>query len=532
MKLISEATDEKRRGAFYTPKPIADFILRWGINGSIDADIFEPSCGDGIFLNSLQSGNFEFNSLEAVELIEEEAEKARNIELQNANVYQADFFDFFFKADKRYNLIVGNPPFIRYQFFDKQVEAERIFKQAGLKYSKLTNPWVSFVVGSSLLLTENGKLGFVLPAEILQVSYAQQLRTYLARFFNKINIISFEKLVFPNIQQEVVILLCEKNNTHDHLIEHIEIKNLECLRDLDMYQLKNPQKKIDFKSNKWTFYFLNQTEIDFLENIQTRRRIRLLGDYARVEVGITTGANSYFTVPTSVVNEYKLTDYAKPMVGRSVQVNSVIFTYEDWELNKNSKARSNLLVFPKIDRNKLNGVSKYIELGEQQKVHEGYKTGIRDHWYVIPSIKISDALFIRRNNLYPRLIVNQAKAYTTDTMHRVYLKPGTKMDSFVASYYNSLSLAFTEVSGRSHGGGVLELMPNETEKVLLPYNESNCELLPLIDQMIREKKDIVEVLEVTDRIILKQNYNFTDEEIELAQGIWAKLSSRRLNRGK
>jgi adenine-specific DNA methylase len=50
-----------------------------------------------------------------------------------------------------------------------------------------------------------------LPAELLQVSYAKPLRNFLAHFFHKINIISFEKLVFPDIQQEVVLLLCEKN---------------------------------------------------------------------------------------------------------------------------------------------------------------------------------------------------------------------------------------------------------------------------------------------------------------------------------
>ena len=96
----------------------------------------------------------------------------------------------------------------------QQLEAGDIFTKAGLTYSKLTNAWVSFVVGSSLLLKDTfGRIGFVLPAEILQVSFAQQLRNYLAHFFNKINIISFEKLVFPHIQQEVVLLLCEKNNT-------------------------------------------------------------------------------------------------------------------------------------------------------------------------------------------------------------------------------------------------------------------------------------------------------------------------------
>ena len=535
MKLISEATSEKLRGGFYTPEPIAEFVLRWGINGSSDFDILEPSCGDGVFLEQLQKNSFKYKSITAIELNEEEAEKAEKIPLNNKQIINSDFHTYCNNTEKRFDLIVGNPPYIRYQFFDRQqqVEAEDIFIKAGLTYSKLTNAWVSFVVGSSLLLKDSGKIGFVLPAEILQVSFAKQLRNFIAHFYNKINIISFEKLVFPNIQQEVVLLLCEKNNTDKHNIEHIEVRDASDLKKLDLALLKSPQKKIDFKSNKWTFYFLEQDEIDFLEHIAENNSIPTIGDFAKVEVGITTGSNDFFTVPLSTVEEYDLQKFAKPMVGRSVQVNSVIFTEEDWKINKHSKAKAHLLVFP--EQNQINhekGAMKYIAHGENQDIHMGYKTGIRNDWFVVPSLKISDALFIRRNNLYPRLIINEAKAYTTDTMHRVFLKNGTNIKAFTASYYNSLSLAFTEVCGRSHGGGVLELMPNEAERVLLPYSKENDLLLPEIDSLIRKKTSIESILKFTNQIILKEKFNLTQKEIKLAHNIWQKLASRRLSRGK
>ena len=117
-------------------------------------------------------------------------------------------------------------------------------------------------------------------------------------------------------------------------------------------------------------------------------------------------------------------------------------------------------------------------------------------------------------------------------MHRVFVRSGTNINALTASYYNSLSLAFTEVSGRSHGGGVLELMPNETERVLLPYHEDNASLLPAIDRLIRNKTDIQEILKITNQVILKEHFGMTQKEISLAHGIWKKLSSRRLNRGK
>lgn len=533
MKLIKNATAEKLRGGFYTPEPIAAFILKWGINGCSDYEILEPSCGDGVFLEQLKQNKHKFKSVTAIEYDEVEAEKAEKIILNNKNVINTDFHLYCNETTERFDLVVGNPPYIRYQYFqeEQQNEAIKVFNRAKLKYSKLTNAWVSFVVGSSLLLKEKGKIGFVIPAELLQVSYAQQLREFLAHYYNKINIISFEKLVFPDIQQEVVLLLCEKNGIDTHLIEHLELRNASDLEKLDVKRLKSPTKKIDFKSNKWTYYFLEQEEIDFLENIARKHKIPTIGNYANVEVGITTGANDYFTVPLPIVEAYDLKEYAKPMVGRSVQVNSVIFTENDWKINSQTKAKAHLLVFPAKEKiNGHKGANTYIRMGESIGVNKGYKTGIRDDWFVIPSIKFSDALFIRRNNLYPRLILNEANAYTTDTMHRVFMKKDTNINAFIASFYNSLSLAFSEIEGRSYGGGVLELMPSEAEKILLPYRQENANLLQAIDKMMRDKKSIDVILKITNKQILKEGYGISEKEIKLADRIWKKLSARRLNR--
>lgn len=64
MKLIKNASAEKLRGGFYTPEEIAAFILKWGINGSADYDILEPSCGDGVFLEQLKERNSLFRSID------------------------------------------------------------------------------------------------------------------------------------------------------------------------------------------------------------------------------------------------------------------------------------------------------------------------------------------------------------------------------------------------------------------------------------------------------------------------------------
>ena len=81
-------------------------------------------------------------------------------------------------------------------------------------------------------LKENGKLGFVLPAELLQVSHAKLIREFLIKNYEKISIVSFKKLVFDTIQQDVVLLLCQKGSGIPH-IEYIETEDDKTLQDLD-----------------------------------------------------------------------------------------------------------------------------------------------------------------------------------------------------------------------------------------------------------------------------------------------------------
>lgn len=248
-------------------------------------------------------------------------------------------------------------------------------------------------------------------------------------------------------------------------------------------------------------------------------------------VGITTGSNDFFTVPQSVVSMYQLEEYARPMVGRSVQVNSLCFTKRDWKANVASEAKAHLLVFtPDAKENGNEGVKAYLESGEAADIDKGYKTSIRDQWWVIPSIKLSDALFLRRNNLYPKFVLNEAGAYTTDTMHRVFIKEGVNKKAFVASYYNSLSFAFAEILGRNFGGGCLELMPSEVGGIYLPYREENEQIFDTIDRMLRKKASADEILDYTDEIILRQGMGLSEDEVKLARSIWHKIINRRLTR--
>ncbi len=87
MQLIKNASQDKLRGGFYTPNLIASFILKWALNGNKEMDILEPSCGDGVFLDEIKKGHFQFNSVTAIEFDEIEISKAKNIGLEKSQLF-------------------------------------------------------------------------------------------------------------------------------------------------------------------------------------------------------------------------------------------------------------------------------------------------------------------------------------------------------------------------------------------------------------------------------------------------------------
>lgn len=211
----------KLRGGYYTPSKISEFVVNWAIDHNTDT-ILEPSCGDGSFLKAIDKRFLELgvdNSLiskqvTGIELDKTEAKKAAT---SSANIVMSDFFSYY-KANidgfRYYDVIVGNPPFIRYQNFDEKYRtiAFELMKNHGFHPNRLTNIWLPFLTLSCLALSDTGKLGMVIPAELFQVDYAAETRNFLSTFFERLTILTFKQLVFEGIQQEVILLLGEKTS--------------------------------------------------------------------------------------------------------------------------------------------------------------------------------------------------------------------------------------------------------------------------------------------------------------------------------
>jgi len=343
------ATYRKLRGGYYTPKPIADFLVRWAIQ-TPTARVLEPSCGDGVFLQAaaetlLEKGatTTEISGLiYGVECDPQEAAKALAhlhticSHLPTTQVHVGDFFAYCHtNLTNRYyfDAIVGNPPFVRYQNFPEEQRriAFYLMQRAGLHPNRLTNCWVPFLVSATLLLNETGRLAMVIPAELLQVNYAAELRYFLSQYYASITLITFKKLVFGDIQQEVVLLLGERARSEHSGIRTIE---LDGISDLASYEhaafLDSDLKEMDHSTEKWTMYFLEAEDLQLLRMLRTHTGLTKASYVIDVDVGIVPGLNEFFVLSEQQVEQLGLRPYTRRIVGRSAHLQGVLFSETDW----------------------------------------------------------------------------------------------------------------------------------------------------------------------------------------------------------
>lgn len=519
-------TDDKLRGGYYTPEPIAEFVSDWVARSG--PRLLEPSCGDGNILRFLTRRSSEAIG---VELFSDEVAKARS--RTGATVHAGDFFEWFTKTRyETFDGVAGNPPFIRFGHWAEpsRTAALSFMRWAGLHPNKLTNAWVPFVVASVVACRDGGRVGLVIPGELLQVGYASELRQYLIDNCSAITVVCFEHLVFPGILQEVVLLLAEKGQGP----ARIQILELTDAADLAGLHIDlNPVVRAPLhEREKWTKYFLSPDQIQSIRSLRSDSRLMSLEDFASVDVGVVTGRNSFFVVTADEARQNELEDLTIPLVSRSAQLVGIIYDDADHAAHEAEGGKALLLDARGVELSDHPGLAQYVRIGELHGVHTGYKCRIRKKWWVVPSIWQADAFMMRQIHTHPRIIANLTTATSTDTVHRLRVKEGVDPAKLAAAAMNSVTFAASEVVGRSYGGGILELEPSEAEELPIPDASTIADhLVTKVDQLVREKQ-IEEAIDLIDRAVLVDKLGFEPSEIMRARSVWATLRDRRNRRGK
>ena len=526
----------KLRGGYYTPERIADFIVLWALRDPSDK-VLEPSCGDGSFLASIRKrrSGFPYASDENVIGVELDTVEAAKAKAHGYTIINGDFFTYyrdFIEGKLSYDVIVGNPPFIRYQNFDEQYRsvAFDLMKKHGFHPNRLTNIWLPFLLLSCEALGKNGKIGMVIPAELFQVDYAAEARNYLSSHFEELTIVTFKHLVFDDIQQEVVLLLGTKKSVH----KGIRVVELEDLEELNLHGLsclnKAETKDLDHSSDKWVKYYLSNEELQLLRTLNSDSRITDATDLFEVNVGLVSGENDFFLSDWDNVVARNLQAEMKPIISRAEQVKGIILTEEEYQQLRDIGKKVSIFMPGDRPLNQLSeSAQRYINWGEQQNYNKNYKCRIRKRWYVVPSSWTAEAFLIRQANLYPKMILNPIGALVTDTLHKVRFLEGVNHVAVACAFLNTYTLALSETLGRSYGGGVLTFEPGEMRRMRIPMKNAEKLDIQKIDALQR-MGEYEEILSYTDSILLIGGLGLSKHDVQLLHSIWNKMRNRRLSR--
>ena len=538
----------KERGAFFTPDAICRFIVDWAIR-SKDDSVLEPSCGEAGFMlaagkrlklldNSKAPSTR--NNVRGIEIHQPSADTAQQL-LNNAglncDIRVASFFDIHPEAT--FDAVLGNPPYVRYQQFSGSARSKglEVALAQGVRLNLLANAWAPFVVHASQFLKPDGRLGLVLPAELLSVKYAAEVRQFLLRRFSSVKLVMFHELVFPEVLEEVVLLLAEGMGPSSGF----QVYHARDLTDLKAFNQRSWTHFTPQKADKWTSALITTQALDAYQRFYSDTQIETLLTWGESYLGAVTGNNKYFTLTARNADELGLRkeDLLPISPPGSRHLRGLTFTKRAWSDLTHDDARS-LLLYPQND-DLSEAAQSYLNSGISLGVNKAYKCQVRKPWWRVPLVPVPDLFLTYMDHFCPRLITNEAKVHHLNSLYGVrlnYDRRGLGRELLPLSSLNTLTLLGSEILGRSYGGGILKLEPKEADQLPLPsleliHNAAN-ELRVLRPQLAiaLRQGDLRRIINAVDAVLLRRHLGLKSADLTALREARELLFVRRTGRGK
>lgn len=534
----------KARGAFFTPPQISSFLTDWAIRSQCDR-VLEPSCGDAAFLlpaaarlAGLGAKNL-ISQLYGVDIHPPSVLAAQSKLVESgytASVECRDFFDL--QPEQKFDVVVGNPPFVRYQDFAGAARSKslRAALAGGVRLTSLASSWAAFTIHASSFLNDGGRLGLVLPAELLSVKYASEVRRFLLSRFASVKLILFEQLIFPGVLEDIVLILAEGRGA----ASHFEVYQARDANGLSTMDTSLQQEFRPVNDEKWTPALIPADALEAYRQITTAEGFSRLIDWGNTYLGSVTGNNNFFTLDLNTLRKWGLSekDVTRISPPGSRHLRGLTFGRRAWD--ELSKEGAHCFLF--TPNNKPSKAAQaYISFGEKAGIHKAYKCSVREPWWNVPMVEQPDLFFTYMNHDRPRLIANEAQTSILNSLYGIKLHKGMKKlgrATLPVACLNTVTLLGSEVVGRTYGGGLLKHEPREADLLPVPSNatlsivQDDLMLLkPQLSIALRQN-DLLRAVEMVDAVILENHLGLNKIQCSRLRSAREALFNRRKARGR
>ncbi len=535
------AAAKKELGAYYTREAVVRFLLDWGLRKPRRA-VLDPSCGDGRFLHEALGRGVP--RVLGCDVDRDALEHVRQVVAPSASdrlsLHHADFFTLESADLGGVDLIVGNPPFIRYQRFvgDARRRGLAAALRAGVKLTGLTSSWAPFLLHAMQCLDQGGDLAMVVPAEIVQTQYGLPTLRALAGGFGAVTLLSFERNLFPDAQEETFLLLAENRASGPGTVRLVPLRGagdlgLPPIAPAGAFEVDlAPRTEVRFAEA-----FLTPDERAAWAVCRAAAEVRELGTLGTVTNGYVTGDNEFFHCRREDALARGIpAPWLLPTARNSRSLRGLAYLPGDVDHHEAARSAHHLVrpvgVRP-ADQAVLAG---WVGEGERRGVPERFKCRTRTPWWLVPGLQDADLLLTYMAGARPRAAVNRAGAVYTNSLHGIRLAAPAHALLVALSFHSSLTLLSLELQGRSYGGGILKLEPREMAKVVvawpgaLPEGEVS-RVAAEVDQALR-RGEYEGAVAVVDQWLLVQRLGLRPEGVARLRSARARLGQRRSGRAK
>lgn len=261
-----------------------------------------------------------------------------------------------------------------------------------------------------------------------------------------------------------------------------------------------------------------------ISRLRMSSSIHLLKSECKFKIGYVCGNKNYFHPDEATIGKYRLPkENLIPCILNAKGINGnpeiVLDAPAGIEINRS-------LFYPRVMDA---GTKRYIQIGEERKVHQGYKCRVRNPWYKTPGIEIPDLILTVFGDV-PKLVANSGRYAVSNSLLSGQLTGETPPKNLICRWYNSLTLLLIEITIHSLGGGTLVLIPGETDKMEMLNNFPDDLVDKTYSQLFEcmKKQGIERAYELGNEIVLKRVYGLSDGDVEAIQDSLACLREWRI----
>jgi hypothetical protein len=459
---LRSAADRRPIGCFYTPAPVVESMVSWGLELA-PARVIDAGCGSGRFAAAVvrSSPSTAVVAIDRDPLATLACRAALAVLVaRDARVIQGDYVSAPLEHCSSRTLFVGNPPYVRHHDLtpEQKLQAKALGRRLGLELSGLAGLHVHFLL-ATLEKARRGDAGaFITNAEWLDVRYGVALRqALLARAETlAVHLLDPGTAAFPDAMTTAAIT-CFAVGDPGAAASLRAAPSVLSLNGLAASGEAIERSSLA-RASRWSSFFHRR------ESPRTEGMVRL-GTLVRVSRGAVTGANGFFLMRREEARAMGVEEYTVPVLSSAREV------LEAEGVVHEVAARLLLLDPPRsMDPSAPEHASlrRYLANGERSGVPGGYICRHRRPWWHVGARRPpAVATYMARQP--PAFALNPDGMAIVNVLHGFFPRVNLDEEQLrgLVGYLNANRCEMSGL-GRTYHGGLEKFEPREMEDILVP----------------------------------------------------------------